>query len=519
MNKHTQFTKHSISFGAARLAFLTWALAINWLACGTHAQPVQQLTNTAAGAWSYSELLADNPNPTTYFPTTTNEFSAATFQGYVTWGDEGASGPLIFSYDYNLGYQIFSTWVESAVTTNLNLAFNGDDGHSLFVDGQFICGGGFGLAESNTVAFVAGDPRQLILADYNSLGGWGAYLGQGPWTGYGEQNWNNLLEVTPGITLNANGFPPSILLEPANLTVLTGSNAVFSVVASGTPPLAYQWQFNGTNLSDFGHVSGSVSNLLTIRNAGMADAGNYYVIVSNAHGSVTSSIAFLSIAASSALTGNTMVVADFYPDLGSVQLAGPPFMAPSNFLFNVDNTNLGYTISVTGTQIIVGGFQYEDTPPGISLYFSAAAFNGLVFTNYSASFQNVTVDPATTLPGFDASQVLVTNNVLELNFEALNYLDGESVVVLDVAVTNMPGVPPAPQFQTAAFARTGQTNTVFTFGWSAVPGWTYQVQYKDAFTQSNWSNLGAPVSAATSTATAADGLTNSQRFYRVRVLP
>jgi hypothetical protein len=208
MKKHNPFTKRNMRLGVRRLALLTWAAAISCLAGTAHAQLVNQLTNTAAGAWSYSELLVADPNPTTYYPTSTNEFATAIFQGYVTESDEGSTGPVIYSLEQNLGYQILQTWIESAVTTNLSLAFNGDDGHSLFVDGQFYGGGGYGVAESNTLALVAGVPRQLTLAIYNSIGAWAGYIGLGPWTDYTEANWGNLLEVTPGIQINANGFPP-----------------------------------------------------------------------------------------------------------------------------------------------------------------------------------------------------------------------------------------------------------------------------------------------------------------------
>jgi hypothetical protein len=36
---------------------------------------------------------------------------------------------------------------------------------------------------------------------------------------------------------------------PAGLSVVTGATATFTVVASGTPPLSYQWQKDGTNIS------------------------------------------------------------------------------------------------------------------------------------------------------------------------------------------------------------------------------------------------------------------------------
>ena len=44
------------------------------------------------------------------------------------------------------------------------------------------------------------------------------------------------------------GPSPTITIEPTNQTVVVGSAAMFSVTASGTGPLTYQWQLDGTNL-------------------------------------------------------------------------------------------------------------------------------------------------------------------------------------------------------------------------------------------------------------------------------
>lgn len=55
--------------------------------------------------------------------------------------------------------------------------------------------------------------------------------------------------------------------------------------------------------------------------------------------------------------------------------------------------------------------------------------------------------------------------------------------------------------------------------WTAEPGRLYQVQYKIALTQTSWSNLGIPFAATNHTASISDVMTDSQRFYRVILLP
>jgi hypothetical protein len=74
------------------------------------------------------------------------------------------------------------------------------------------------------------------------------------------------------------------------------SAASFSVLVAGNPPLSYRWFTNGTvALSDNANRIGSTSNVLTIPVPTLADNGNYTVIVTNSFGSVTSTVATLTV--------------------------------------------------------------------------------------------------------------------------------------------------------------------------------------------------------------------------------
>jgi RHS repeat-associated protein len=85
------------------------------------------------------------------------------------------------------------------------------------------------------------------------------------------------------------GLPPTITVQPANRNVGLGSTAAFTVSATGTPQLHYQWWFNGTNLP------GATLTALTLTNVQWAQAGTYAVQVTNAFGSALSSNAVLTI--------------------------------------------------------------------------------------------------------------------------------------------------------------------------------------------------------------------------------
>ena len=95
--------------------------------------------------------------------------------------------------------------------------------------------------------------------------------------------------LCPAISRAQVGPPPVILVQPLDQVVLSGDTAVFSVEASSTTTLHYQWQFNGTDLPG----NGAKKSIFTIASAALSDVGKYSVRVSNNGGSVTSSSACL----------------------------------------------------------------------------------------------------------------------------------------------------------------------------------------------------------------------------------
>ena len=83
---------------------------------------------------------------------------------------------------------------------------------------------------------------------------------------------------------------PSITTQPVSQTVFVGSNATFSVLASGNPSPSYQWQKNGLNIT--GAISSSYTTPATID----SDNGSIYqVIVYNSIGGVISNPAILNV--------------------------------------------------------------------------------------------------------------------------------------------------------------------------------------------------------------------------------
>ena len=91
--------------------------------------------------------------------------------------------------------------------------------------------------------------------------------------------------------VSATAVAPAITTQPAAQSVVAGSVANFSVIASGTSPFSYQWKKNGTD------ISGATSIPYTIATTTMADSGAYSVVVTNSAGMATSKDATLTVTA------------------------------------------------------------------------------------------------------------------------------------------------------------------------------------------------------------------------------
>lgn len=85
------------------------------------------------------------------------------------------------------------------------------------------------------------------------------------------------------------GNPPVIFRQPVSQTVVNGSSSTFSVIASGSGRLNYQWSFNGTA------IPGAHAASLTLNNIQSDHTGLYTVAVSNSDGVVISEAAELTL--------------------------------------------------------------------------------------------------------------------------------------------------------------------------------------------------------------------------------
>lgn len=90
--------------------------------------------------------------------------------------------------------------------------------------------------------------------------------------------------------------PPQIVTQPQDTTVTNGDAATFTVTTSGSTPLNYQWLGGNIILPEAGSYSGTATPTLTVSPVNNINTPlNYQVIVTNSFGSVTSSVANLTI--------------------------------------------------------------------------------------------------------------------------------------------------------------------------------------------------------------------------------
>ncbi len=146
------------------------------------------------------------------------------------------------------------------------------------------------------------------------------------------------------LTVTSAAVAPAISTQPASQTVVAGKTASFSVAATGTAPLSYQWSKNGAA------ISGATSASYTTPAETTADNNaQFTVAVSNSAGSATSSAATLTVNAASLLLNSSVSSLSF----GSVNVS-------SSGTQNVTLSNAGNS-SVTISNVSVSGAGFNAT--------------------------------------------------------------------------------------------------------------------------------------------------------------
>ncbi len=111
---------------------------------------------------------------------------------------------------------------------------------------------------------------------------------------YDTTVWPGICNFAPSVC-SSNTSPPTIVVQPSNKSGPAGGSATFAVTANGGSPFSFQWQKNGSTLTDGGHYSGCNTFALTVSSVSSSDEGAYRCVVTNPYGSVVTNAAMLAI--------------------------------------------------------------------------------------------------------------------------------------------------------------------------------------------------------------------------------
>ena len=250
---------------------------------------------------------------------------------------------------------------------------------------------------------------------------------------------------------------PTISVQPVSLTTTEGDPATFTVAASGTPAPTFQWTFAGKD------IPGALGSRYQIVKTTLGDNGDYAVVVSNTGGTVTSSIATLTVKPAA------------QPPKITVQPTSSRVTATSNAVFSV---------VATGTTPLT----YRWTR-GSTLLPAA--------TTDTLTLFGVTAEQA------GSYQVTISNL-------AGTVTSNPAILMVDPLPVPVPVAIGAPEV----------SGSSFRFGFTTVAGFAYVVERNDSLDAAAWTtvtNLAPSGLAADRVVT--DGLSGNQGLYRVRSLP
>ena len=300
---------------------------------------------------------------------------------------------------------------------------------------------------------------------------------------------------------------PTITSQPASRSVDAGTTVRFRVNATGTPPLSYQWQFNGVGLTNGGSASGATTASLTLENVQPAQAGNYTVVVSNAAGSVTSSNALLTVTPILPLAEALDTPGWVWTTSDSAPWVGQPTVTHDG----VDAARSGAAGDDASSSLrtrVIG-------PGTVSFWWKVSSETNIdVFRFYVGGVLAAEIIGSV---DWEHRSFAVPVGAQELKWKFKNRgTTGQDRGWLDqVEFVSSAGRAAQPLFSPIVAKMTVAGGKV-VLTWEAKPANAYQVLYKDSLSETEWKVLSADVVVTGSTASLEDGVAGRpQRFYRI----
>jgi hypothetical protein len=228
------------------------------------------------------------------------------------------------------------------------------------------------------------------------------------------------------LTVTAGNVPPTIVTQPVGQTVAPGGTPSFSVVATGSPTLAYQWYRIPAGQTTGTAVAGATSATYTLPATATTtanDQDSYYVIVSNAYGQALSQPAVLAV-------GNGILITQ----------------QPVTQYVNV---GASATYSVTATSALPLTYQWYEAAPGSSTFTAISGATSSTYTDPSAA----------TSDNGDVFYVVVSNGVTaSVTSESAALFVGPVSNVPDLCNTNWSAIGNATALPSCSYQLTTNTN-------------------------------------------------------------
>ncbi|MCX5697565.1 MAG: fibronectin type III domain-containing protein [Candidatus Omnitrophica bacterium] len=191
---------------------------------------------------------------------------------------------------------------------------------------------------------------------------------------YGNSGYSN---VVSGTTIVVSNQPPTITTQPVSQIVNIGISVSFSLTATGTAPLTYQWQKKASAVGAFTNISGAINYIYTFTPIASDNGTQFRCIVTNSVGSATSNSAGLTV----------------------------------NVTLTVNAQNGTVTRSPLGTQV-TGGYLY---PASTVVTLTATPNVGYLFTTWSGGVTGSTNPVNITL---DGNKTVTANFSLQVQIPA-----------------------------------------------------------------------------------------------------